>query len=215
MRRFHPPRPKLGFCPIGKFVFSHEDALRQKAILEAKLRGWGVDFVGIDDAVADGIVRSQADVGPVVRRLHTAQVDALFMPHCNFGTEGAVGMIAKRLGVPILLWGPRDEAPEADCTRLRDTLCGLVASSKVLVKLGVPFTYVENTSPDDPKLEHGLKNFLKAAAVARSLKGLKVGQVGTRIDFFWTTIINESELLGRFGTGPRATARNTPPSWPT
>lgn len=29
---------KLGFCPIGKFVFSHEDAMRYKGVLEEKLK---------------------------------------------------------------------------------------------------------------------------------------------------------------------------------
>ena len=67
-------------------------------------------------------------------------------------------MIAKKLGVPMLLWGPRDEAPLADGTRLRDTLCGLFASSKVLHKLGVPFTYIENCRMDDPPLRAGRRH---------------------------------------------------------
>ncbi len=38
----------------------------------------------------------------------------------------------KELGIPVLLWGPLDERPEADGTRLRDTQCGLFATGKVL-----------------------------------------------------------------------------------
>jgi L-fucose isomerase-like protein len=121
------------------------------------------------------------------------------MPHCNFGTEGAVGMIAKKLNVPTLLWGPRDEAPLPDGRRLRDTLCGLFASSKVLHKLGVPFTYIENCRVDDEPLRRGVDTFLRAVSVADALRwGIRIGVIGQRIDFFWTTIINEGELLERF-----------------
>ena len=99
-------RPFLGLCPIGKFVFSHEDALRQKQALRTKLREWDVDFVDLEGVVKDGLVTDQADVAPVVRHLRAKGVDCLFVPHCNFGTEGAVGMIARKLDVPVLLWGP-------------------------------------------------------------------------------------------------------------
>jgi len=190
---------KLGLCPIGKFVFSHEDAMRYKAILEDKLRQWGIDYVNIDEAVEDGMVRDVSHVEPVVRRLKANGADAVFMPHCNFGTENAVGLIGRDLGVPVLLWGPRDDYPLPDGKRLRDTLRGLMASSKVLQKLGVPFTYVENCPADDPGLEAGVRNFIRTAAVVKTFRGMRIGQIGQRIDFFWTTICNESELLERFG----------------
>ena len=101
-------RPLLGLCPIGKFVFSHKDAMRLKGELQAKLRDWQVDFVDLEGVLPDGIVRDQAHVEPVVDHFRAKEIDAVFMPHCNFGTEGAVGMIGKKLGVPTLVWGPRD-----------------------------------------------------------------------------------------------------------
>ena len=191
--------PLLGLCPIGKFVFSNEDALRWKRELQVRLREWGVRFVDLDETLEDGLVKDQSHVDAAVERLSRAGVDAVFMPHCNFGTEGAVGMIGRKLGVPTLLWGPRDEAPLPDGRRLRDTLCGLLASSKVLGKLGVPFTYIENCRIDDPPLREGMDRFLRAANVAAAFRrGLRIGWIGQRIDFFWTTIVNESELLERF-----------------
>lgn len=188
----------LGFCPIGKFVFSHEDALRYKSILEDKFKQWEVNFVGIDGVIPDGLVRSQDDVDPVVRHFRAHGIDALFIPHCNFGTEGAAALIARDLGVPTLLWGPRDEAPLADGSRLRDSLCGLFATSKVLRKLGVTFTYIENCFPDDPQFKASLDSFLRAAYMVKKFRKMRIGQIGQRIDFFWTTIVNESELLERY-----------------
>ena len=62
-----------------------------------------------------------------------------------------------------------------------------------------PFSYIENCRMDDPQLPDGLDMFLRAANVADVLRGgVKIGLIGQRIDFFWTTIVNESELLERF-----------------
>ena len=192
-------KPLLGVCPMGKFVFSNEDAVRQKSLLQRKLKGWDIHFVDLEGVVEVGLVKHQKHVDPVVEHFRRSNVDCLFLPHCNFGTEGAAGMIAKKLGVPTLLWGPRDEAPLPDGTRLRDTLCGMFASSKVMHRLGVPFTYVENCRLDDLAFKEGVFNFLRAASVADVLRrGIRIGHVGQRIDFFWTTIINEGELLERF-----------------
>jgi hypothetical protein len=74
----------------------------------------------------------------VVRYFQDRRIDALFIPHCNFGTEGAAAMIARECRVPVLLWSPRDDAPLSDGTRLRDSLCGTLATSGVLYKLRVP-----------------------------------------------------------------------------
>lgn len=191
--------PLLGLCPIGKFVFSNADALRLKGEIRARLLSWQIPFVDLEGVVEDGLVKDQNQVGTVVDHFRAAGAEALFVPHCNFGTEGAVGMIARKLGLPTLLWGPRDEAPLADGTRLRDSLCGIFASSNVLRKLGVPFTYIENCRIDDPPFARGLDTFLRAAHAANALRnGSKIGHLGQRIDFFWTTIVNERELLERF-----------------
>jgi L-fucose isomerase-like protein len=190
---------KLGFCPIGKFVFSHEDAKVFKKKIEDKMIQMKVNFTGIDKVIKDGIIRSYEDVEPAVEYLKTQKLDCLFIPHCNFGTESAAGMIAKKLGVPVLLWGPRDKAPLEGGTRLRDTLCGMFASSKILMKLGVPFTYIENCGIEDKVFSEGFDKFLRAANVVKKLIGAKIGIIGNRIDFFWSTIINENDLLQKFG----------------
>ena len=198
---FEKKRQKLlvGLCPIGKFVFSNEDAIRQKKTIQRKFKEWDINYVDIDNVLEDGLVKDQSHVDKAVDHFRKANIDCLFLPHCNFGTEGAVGMIAKKLGVPVLLWGPRDETPLPDGTRLRDTLCGLFASSKVLYKLGVPFTYIENCEIENAIFQKGVDTFLRAVSVANVFrKGIKIGHIGQRIDFFWTTIINESELLERF-----------------
>ncbi len=191
--------PTLGFCPIGKFVFSHEDAVRFKGLLRERLDRWQIRCVDLEAVLPDGMVRDQKHVAPVVRYFQEQRIDALFIPHCNFGTEGAAAMIAKQCAVPTLLWGPRDEAPLADGSRLRDSLCGMMATSGVLRALRVPFTYIDNCRIDDDLLRQGVERFVAAARVVKTMKTMRIGQVGQRIDFFWSTIVNEAELLERFG----------------
>ena len=83
------------------------------------------------------------DVARVSRHLIENRVDAVFFPHCNFGQEEAVAKVAKAVGKPVLLWGPRDPSPKGeDEFRVFDTQCGLFATSKVLSRYGVPFTYI-------------------------------------------------------------------------
>lgn len=197
------PRKKvrLGICPIGKFVFSHEDALRLKKQIFERFAQWNIEFCSLDPAMPEtqGLIRDQAHVDTAVRYFRAQEIDALFIPHCNFGTEGAAGMIAKQCGVPVLFWGPRDDAPQPDGSRLRDTLCGTLATSKVLHTLRVPFTYINNCRIDDPEFRQGVDRFLRAARVVKTLRTMRVGMIGERIDFFWSTIVSESDLLQRFG----------------
>ena len=82
----------LGVVPIGKFVFSHEDAVKQKKKIFEKLDKWKVKYTAIEDVLPDGMVRDQKHVEPVVEDMKKKKVDALFIPHCNFGTEGAAAM---------------------------------------------------------------------------------------------------------------------------
>ena len=122
-----------------------------------------------------------------------------FFPHCNFGTEDTVARVGKALGKPVLLWGPRDEAPLEDGMRFRDTQCGLFATGKVLRRFNVPFTYVTNSRVNDPVFERGFSNFISASNVVRQFRSLRILQIGPRPSSFWTMMCNEGELLERFG----------------
>jgi L-fucose isomerase-like protein len=191
---------KLGLAPIGKFVFSQQDARRYADLTAKHLRALGVDFVDLEGVTGDGLLFRHEDLPAVIRHLREQRVDALFCPHCNFGTEDVAALLGKEMGLPYLLWGPRDEAPLPDGTRLRDTQCGLFATSQVLQRLGVPFTYLPNCRLEDPVFSRGVLGFLRVAAAVRAWRSMKIAQVGQRLDFFWTVMVNEAEMLERFGT---------------
>ena len=138
------------------------------------------------------------DIASVVEKFKRAKIDAVFFPHANFGTEDIVGKVAKELGVPVLLWGPRDEAPLSDGSRLRDTQCGLFATGKVFRRMNIPFSYIPNCRLNDTVFERGLRNFISTVNVVKEFKKLKILQISTRPADFWTMMCNEGELLERF-----------------
>jgi len=125
---------KLGLAPTRRFCFSVEDAHKYKKLVEKKLTEWKVDFVNIDSINEEGLLIGGNDHKKAAELFRKEKVDAVFSPHVNFGTEEVVSRMAKEVGKPFLLWGPRDEKPLEGGVRLRDTQCGLFATSNVLKK---------------------------------------------------------------------------------
>jgi L-fucose isomerase-like protein len=190
---------RIGYAPTRRRIFSVEDALKYKELIRSKMEEMNLDYVDIEDINSEGLLRCADDVGPVIEKFKAAKVDALFIPHCNFGSEHSCGKVARALNVPILLWGPRDEAPLPDGSRLRDTQCGLFATGKVLRRMRVPFSYLPNCRVEDELFEKGLRNFVAAANVVKEFRRARILQIDTRPADFWTMMVNEGELLERFG----------------
>jgi L-fucose isomerase-like protein len=190
---------KIGLAPTRRNVFSVEDSLKYKKLIENKLRDWNIDFVNLDSLNKEGLLFDRHEAVKASKIFIDAGVEAVFAPHVNFGTEDAVAKCARAVGKPFLLWGPRDEAPLKDGSRLRDTQCGLFATSKILRRYGVPFSYIVNSRVDSPVFERGFKNFVAAARAANSFLNARIGQISTRPGDFYTVMINEGELLERWG----------------
>jgi L-fucose isomerase-like protein len=192
----------LGYMPTRRSFFSKEDALKYKRLTYDKIVTFLPENVKIFDLEwlnDEGLLFDENDISKVVKFFIEKEVDALFAPHCNFGTENAVAQVAKSVMKPLLLWGPRDEAPSSDGTRLRDSQCGLFATSKVLQRYHVPFTYIVNSRITDDVFKKGFLNFIRAANVVKYSRNVRIGQVSARPQSFYSVIINESELLEKFG----------------
>ena len=189
---------KLGYAPTRRSIFSAPDAIKYRGLTAQRLTELGVDFVDITDINEEGLLYNDADMLKIAEKFKAEKIDGLFLPHCNFGTEYECARLAKELGVPVLLWGPLDERPEPDGTRLRDTQCGLFATGKVLRRFGVPFTYMTNCRLEDPVFERGLRDFMAACNVVKTFRHIRILQISTRPFDFWSTMCNEGELLEKF-----------------
>lgn len=189
---------KIGFAPTRRSIFSAPDAIKYADLTRKRLRELGIEFVDIADINDEGLLYDENDRAEIAAKFKAEKIDGLFLPHCNFGTEYVCARLAKELNVPVLLWGPRDERPDENGIRLRDSQCGLFATGKVLRRFGVPFTYMTNCRLNDPEFERGIRDFLAVCNVVKVFKQTRILQIGPRPFDFWTTMCNEGELLERF-----------------
>ncbi len=196
---------RLGFAPTRRvlhtpYAFNKDIAKQYKEEIEEELGRYAdLELVNLDFLNEEGLLYDSKDAMTVAEYFIEKKVDAVFIPHCNFGSEEAVVKVAKAVGKPVLLWGPRDESPDEAGNRYRDSQCGLFATSKVLQQFQVPFTYITNCKITDDTFKKGFENFLGAASVVKAMTHLRIGQIGTRPSIFWSVKANELELLEKFG----------------
>ncbi|MBE5987871.1 MAG: fucose isomerase [Paenibacillaceae bacterium] len=188
----------LGFAPTRRSIFSAPDAVKYADLTRKKLEEMGVTFVDITDISEDGLLHSENDRIRIAEKFKAEKIDGLFIPHGNFGTEYEVARLSRECDVPVLLWGPRDERPNENGIRLRDSQCGLFATGKVLRRFKVPFTYLCNCRLEDEAFYRGVTNFLAVCNVVKAFKNTRILQIGPRPFDFWSTMCNEGELLENF-----------------
>lgn len=189
---------KIGFAPTRRNLFSAETAKEYADLTRKKLDELEIDYVDIKELNEDGLLYDDEGVELVSEKFKKEKIDGLFIANENFGNEWAVARLAKKLDVPVLLWGPRDEHPAEDGSRLRDSQCGLFAIGKVLRRFRVPFTYIPNCDLEDETFSRGVKVFERVCNVVKVFQNTRILQIGPRPFDFWSTIANEGELLERF-----------------
>lgn len=89
---------KLGYAPTRRSIFSAPDAIKYRGLTKERLLELGVSFVDIDGINPEGLLYDDKDVAPILEKFRKEQVDGLFVPHCNFGTEYVVARLARELG---------------------------------------------------------------------------------------------------------------------
>ena len=199
---------KIGLVPIRRDVtprpgiFNWEKAEERCAAavreIKARFTDSRVSFVDLEGINDVAVLYSDRDVPAVVERFQQEKVDAIFLINGNFGNEEVAGVVAKALGKPVLLWGPQDDSFLPDGTRYTDTQCGLFGMSRMLQRMRIPFTYIENCFTEDPIFEEGFRRFVGVACAVKNFRGMRVAQVGMRPKPFCSVIFNESDLMEQF-----------------
>lgn len=193
---------RLGIVPVKRSFLSLEEAVRQKKRLMAvieKIIPDPVEIVDVDDVAPDGILYKTEHIEAAVQKLRSNQIDALFLSFCDFGEEEVAAGIATALNVPTLVWGARDERPNSDAVRGRDTQCGMFAATKVLRRCGVKYSYLYNVPPESPEFCRGIDRFLRVASILKTLQGLRIAKIGARPRPFMSVMADEAALLSSFG----------------
>ena len=193
----------LGVAPTRRDVFPGnrgEEIMKRVRELAGK---YDAGLVTIENVTREGLLVTNDEIPKIAEHFRAGGVDAVFVPHANFGQEEAVAKLCRELGKPVLLWGPRDPAPKGVVDQLEDRAydvqCGLFAAGKALLSYDVPFTYIENCWIDSPVLDRGFDNFIRVVCAAKALRGARVAQLSVRPWQFLTVKCNEAELLEKFG----------------
>ncbi len=189
---------KIAYCPTRREVFSREEAIKFNRIIRKEIEKFSIHIVDLKGINEEELLFQDQDLPKVIQRFAAEQVDGIFFPHCNFGSENRVAQVAKALNVPVLLWGPRDDMPDATGLRSRDSQCGLFATGKVLRRHNVPFTYLTNSWIDGDAWTLGFQKFLRTVSVVKSVQNLNILQISTRPEPFCSVICNENELIEKF-----------------
>ena len=153
----------IGVAPTKRSFLSMEEAKRQKEKFMAVIRGIHPDvvtLVDIDDICENGILFETEKITQVVEKFRRAKIDALFTPHCDFGEEQCAAGVAAAMKVPTLVWGARDERPNTDESRGRDTQCGMFACTKVMRRFGVQYSYIWNCETESEDFRNGFDSFI-------------------------------------------------------
>ena len=192
----------LGVAPVKRSFLSMEEAVRQKNRFMAVVRktlSESVDIIDIDDISENGICWRTEETPAIVEKFMTAGIDALFLPFCDFGEEQAAAQIAASFHLPVLIWGARDERPNTDVSRGRDTQCGMFAATKVLRRHGVKYSYIYNCETESDTFAQGYDRFIRTAAVLKALRNLRLAKIGDRPVPFMSVMTNEADLIRRMG----------------
>lgn len=192
----------LGVAPTKRGFLSMEEAKRQKDKFMAVIRQIHPDvvqIVDIDDICENGILYQTDKIPQVVEKFKAAKIDALFTPHCDFGEEQCTAGVAAAMKVPTLMWGARDERPNTDESRGRDTQCGMFACTKVLRRFGVQYSYIWNCETESEDFKNGFDSFIRVASVVKTVKNLRIAKFGSRPVPFMSVMANEADLATRFG----------------
>lgn len=193
---------RLGVLPIKRSFLSLEVAKEEKEKMYQVIRQIKPDIteiIDIDDVCDSGILYKEEEVERVIKKFKKHEIDAIFLCHCDFGEESVALHVIKKFRVPVLLWGNRDKHPNTYSMRGRDTQCGMFACSKVLLRNHIRFSYIYNVDVYSRDFAAGYENFLRVVNIVKTVKNLKIAQIGNRPEPFLSVVANEGGLMEDFG----------------
>ncbi len=141
--------------------------------------------------VCPTLFETEADIPTIAAFFQEADPDVLFLIPGNFTLDHIMPLLAEAIRLPALLWGlPTREAWGA-----------LVAVQQTLFpfkELGLPFRFITGRL-DEARLWRKIIPYVRAAALIKRMRGLRVGLMGWRAQGMSDVIFDELALRSAFG----------------
>lgn len=124
--------------------------------------------------------------------------DLAIVQNLTFANGAYVAEVLKNFDCPVLLWTLRE--PVIDGTRLRlNSLTGAFSAANMLKSFKRTFTYVFG-SPEEDHVKSKIKACISAAKLKKSMKNLKVCQIGHTPQGFGFGRALDRDVLTAFGS---------------
>ncbi len=131
-------------------------------------------------------------------RARRDDIDGILVTLPNFGDERAVANVLRwaALGVPVLVHAFADSKSDMSLASRRDSFCGKISVCNNLRQYGIPFSLTSRHTmdPGSEAFAEDLRRFAATCRVVRSLKNLRLGQIGARPAAFNTVRYSEKLL---------------------
>ncbi len=190
---------KLGFVPANRRYFSTELANKMKAEAIAQMVKLGIEVVTPDDTMTEAGLVKNRDEGKICADLFKrAGVDGVIIGATNFGDEQGCmnAVMGTESHIPVMIFGCQEEEPLKLGRPRRDSFCGLLSIAEGLRQIGRKYTIAREPIcfPRDDSFFADLDQFARVCRVLKGIRGMRIGQIGTRPDAFWTCRYDEKML---------------------
>ena len=194
MRRDVPNRP-------GNFNWEKAEERGRRVVeyIQNNFSGQNISFIDLKGVLEKNIIATEQDATVTGAHFNHEKVDGLLIINCNFGNEEAAALLAKEVNKPVCIWAPMDDEFDGSGMRYTDSQCGIFGVSRQLQRFNLPFSFIESCTVENQSFSKGLRKFLSVACMLKNFHGMRIAQVGTRPKPFCSVIVNEGELVQRFG----------------
>jgi L-fucose isomerase-like protein len=203
---------KIGFVPSYRFRFGSWGEKMRNDSLSAYAKVNGLEIVvpqpspdgkSLDPQkgyVPYGAVTNLDQAEVVAEYFSNQKVDGLILCPADFGDERSAVKVAEKLNVPVMLYATK-EPPALDdlgLSRASDSYCGNLSMASGLYRRKIPFHFAGIFFPEEQEFVSEVDAFVRAVAVVKGLKGIRIGQVGVRPGTFETVGYDETALIRKF-----------------
>lgn len=183
--------PRIGVIAVGRNTFDVEFAEEKLGFAWQKLASTGWELFG-----EKKLLFTAEEAVSAMEQLKTHPLDLVLLLQVTFTDASLTLEIARQLNAPLVMWSfpePRTGG------RLRlNSFCGINLAAHALSRAGLGYAYVHG-NPDEEVALRQLSDIASAAAVRRSLQGVRVGVIGKHPDGFDACAFDTGELAEMFG----------------
>lgn len=190
---------RIGFVPANRRYFSIELASKMRGETLDAMGKLGIEAVVPDETIGEaGCVKNRDEGRKCGELFRRAGVDGILVGAMNFGDEqGCVNaVLGAKADVPVMIFGCQEEASLRLGAPRRDSFCGLLSIAEALRQTGVKYSIARKPIcfPRDDSFHSDLDQFARVCRVLKGIRGMRIGQIGTRPEAFWTCRYDEKML---------------------